>query len=310
VRLAALCDEDAARAEHVAGDFGVDKSYASPAEMLESEQLDFVDIATRPDSHRELVEMAANRGLPVLCQKPLANSLDEAAEIVRIAQEHNVPLMVTENWRWLPMYRAVRQYIQDGQIGRPHSARILGSSLMRRKLPVSSTQPYFAQMPRLLVLEMCVHWIDCMRAMFGDVRQVFARTCRVNPVMAGEDVATLMLGFDDGASGLIDASWACPDVTVPGEALRVEGELGALSVHAKGEQILFNRYDSRQAEPLQIPVQSEAFYLLHGHFLDRLENGGDFETSGQDNLNTLATVFAAYESAETSQVVEVPQISA
>jgi len=306
VRLAAVCDADQQRAEHVAGAFGIERAYSDAAEMLESEQLDFVDIVTQPDSHRRLVQLAAGRGLAILCQKPLANSLDEAVEIVRIAEQHGVPLMVTENWRWLAMYRSVRYYIEQGQIGRPYSARILGSAMMRRKLPVCSTQPYFAGMPKLVMLEMGVHWIDCMRAMFGDVRWVFAQTQKVNPALAGEDVARALLGFDDGLSGLIDVSWACPDVTVPGESLRVEGELGALSVHAKAERILFNRCNSRYAEPLQLLVQAEAFYLLHGHFLDKLASGGnDFETSGQDNLNGLAAAFAAYQSAATGQMVTV-----
>ena len=72
-------------------------------------------------------------------------------------------------------------------------------------------------------------------------------------------------------------------------------------MHAKAERILFNRYDSSYAEPLQLLVQAEAFYLLHGHFLDKLASGGnDFETSGQDNLNGLAAAFAASAYAKLS----------
>ncbi len=305
--LAAVCDANRARAELAAQHFNIENVYGDVGEMFDAEQLDVVDIATRPDSHLPLVQKAAERGLAILCQKPLADSMDQAQQLVRVAEQHDVPLMVTENWRWLPMYRSARHYIEQGRIGRPYTARIFASAMLRRENPVSSTQPYLAEMPRLVIFEMCIHWIDCLRAMFGNVRQVFAQTRRVNPALAGEDLARLMLTFDDGATALIDVSWACPDVISPGEALRVEGERGALTVHNKSQKIFFNRFDSRMAEPLPILPQADSFCLLHSHFIEQLDAGRrDFVTSGRDNLNTLAAVFAAYQSAETNQAVDVP----
>ncbi|MFQ6048226.1 MAG: Gfo/Idh/MocA family protein, partial [Phycisphaerae bacterium] len=264
------------------------------------------DVATRPDSHLELVQMAAERKVAILCQKPLAESLSAASQMVDLAEQNGVPLMVTENWRWLPLHRSVRHYIDEGRVGRPYAARIIGSSAMPRNRPVLRTQPYFADMPRLAIFEMGIHWIDCLRAMFGDVRRVYAQTRRVNPALAGEDVAKLMLSFDDAAVGLIDMSWACHDLTVPGEHLRVEGEQGALAGQLDGQVVMLNHFEARQAQQLPVLAQADSFDLLHAHFLDKLAAGQrDFVTSGRDNLNSLAAVFAAYESAETGQAIRL-----
>src|SRR5690242_18989530 len=75
--IAAVCDSDWGRAVSFAGEFGVVRSYADAAEMLQKERLDFVDIVTQPAAHRPLVELAAAQGIPVICQKPLAPTMED-----------------------------------------------------------------------------------------------------------------------------------------------------------------------------------------------------------------------------------------
>src|SRR4051812_641646 len=77
VEIVALCDRDPARLEAMAREFGIGRTYVDAPELLASERLDFVDIATTVASHRVLVEAAAAAGTPVICQKPFALSLDD-----------------------------------------------------------------------------------------------------------------------------------------------------------------------------------------------------------------------------------------
>jgi predicted dehydrogenase len=67
-------------------------------------------------------------------------------------------------------------------------------------------QPYFQQMPRLLVLETAIHWIDTFRYQMGEVRSVYAQLRRINPVIAGEDAGYIVFQFDGAATGLFDGN--------------------------------------------------------------------------------------------------------
>ena len=84
--LVALCDRDQSRAEAVAREFGVPKTYADVASMLDAEQPDFIDIITPPETHQSIVGLAAERGVHVLCQKALAPTFADAAAIVENAE--------------------------------------------------------------------------------------------------------------------------------------------------------------------------------------------------------------------------------
>jgi predicted dehydrogenase len=80
--IVALCDRDETRLFDMAKDFGIERTYHDAQAMFEREKLDFVDIATTVVSHRPLVEMAAVAGVPVICQKPFAESMDDAHAMV------------------------------------------------------------------------------------------------------------------------------------------------------------------------------------------------------------------------------------
>jgi D-apiose dehydrogenase len=102
VELVGWCDKDASRVSVV-------PAFASLEQMLATTKPDVVDIVTPPDTHLELVRAAAARGLPVICQKPLAPTYEEAQEVVAAAERAGVPLIVHENFRWQPWYREARR---------------------------------------------------------------------------------------------------------------------------------------------------------------------------------------------------------
>src|SRR6185437_2015505 len=141
----------------------------------------------------------------------------EAAGMVNVCRAAGVRFMVNEMWRYLPWFRDLRSLLGDpltgegGLIGAAHYLRIIGPRRpMRRSLPVHENQPYFAEMPRLIIYEMYIHWIDAARSLLGEVETVYARGGRMNPLIRGEDWAALLLGHRGGATSLIESSWAAP----------------------------------------------------------------------------------------------------
>ncbi len=155
-----------------------------------------MDIITSPETHRDMVALAAKHGVPVICQKPLANDLETAQEMVAICHDAHVPLLVHENWRWQRPLRELKKALDSGAIGKPFRAHIDFSS----SFPVFDNQPFLRELDKFILSDMGVHILDVVRFLFGEAEWLMCRIQRVNPTIRGEDVATVLLqmGVDDG----------------------------------------------------------------------------------------------------------------
>ena len=306
VELVACCDLDEERRRGIAAQFGIPRHYADYRAMLERERPDFVDVITPPASHLEICSDAARRGIPIICQKPLATSYDDARQIVGAAEQAGVRFMVHENFRFQPWHREIKRLLDAGAIGdRLHSlafrTRMGDGWGPNAYLP---RQPYFREYPRLLVFENGVHFIDTYRYLAGEISRVTAWHRRLNPVIKGEDCALVVFEFANGALGQWDANRynettaRNPRYTF-GEFL-VEGAAGSIRLAADSRLTL-----QRLGEPeVELPYEradrnfaGDCCYYTQRHFVDRMLDGQPFETSGEEYLKTLAVQEAVYESA-------------
>lgn len=310
--IVAVCDLDRARAEERAAEFGIGRVYTDPAAALAAERPAFVDIATRPETHRELIALAAGQGVHVLCQKPLAPTLAAAEEMAAICRAGGVRIMVNEMWRWLPWYRDLAPRLAAGAIGPVHFARFQGGrKAFRRARPINDEQPYFADMPRLIVYEMIVHWIDAARFLFGEIATVYARLRRINPAIAGEDVAVLLLTHAGHVTSLMDHSWGTaperPEQRRREGNLLIEGSEGSYRFDDEPGVLVRMTLDGREEVIGRYKEAGDPFLAAFagciGHFAACLRDGQPFEAPVEDNLRTLAATFAAYESAAENRVV-------
>jgi D-apiose dehydrogenase len=310
--IVALCDRDAGRLATVGEMFGLEKRYQDAAELFDRERLDFVDIATTVESHRPLVELAASRRLPTICQKPFARSMEDARAMVAACEAAGATLMVHENFRWQTPIRAVRDEIAAGRIGEPFWGRVS----FRSAYDVFSGQPYLAKSERFIIEDLGIHILDIARFLFGDVARVTARTRRVNPAIRGEDVATVLLDHVDGLSSIVDCSYATRlDVEpFPETFIEVDGSAGTIRLN-EGYQMMVAGKDGahkRDVSPALLPWASrpwhsiqESVLAVERHFIDCLREGREPSTSGRDNLKTLALVEASYRSAAEALSIEV-----
>lgn len=312
VEIVALCDRDPERLAQVARDFGIAKTYTDAAALFESEKLDFVDIATTVGSHRALVEMAAAAGVPCICQKPFAPSMADAAAMVDACDKAGVPLMVHENFRWQTPIQAVRGVLDSGAIGTPFWGRFT----FRSAYDVYRTQPYLAEGQRFIIEDLGIHILDIARYLMGDATTISASTQRVNPKIKGEDVATMLLRHVGGATSVVDCSYASPrsEELFPQTLLEIDGDAGSLRLDA-GYHLHVHNAKGSDAEmvcepPLHAWAQRPWFNIqdsvlnIQAHWLDCLASGTEPQTSGSDNLKTLALVEAAYRSAASQQAAQ------
>lgn len=306
----AVCDRRPEKAHALAQRFGVQPVYDDAQRLLESEQLDFVDIVTSPHSHHELVLLAAQHGRPAICQKPLADSVEQAVEMIDACRAAGVALLVHENWRWQRPLRALKTAVQEAGLGTIFRGRIQYSN----SYPVFENQPFLRQLKRFILTDMGTHILDVSRFLFGEADVLFCHTSRVHRNIQGEDVATVLMRTRDGAAVTCELSYASrlehdrfPEAFVLMEAERGSAELGPdYWVRVTTEQGTW----SRQYPPERYAWASPEHHLVHDslvachrNLVDHLLGRGTAETTADDNLKTLELVEAAYESAETQRAV-------
>ena len=322
VELVAVCDRDPAVAERAASSHGIRHHGSDLDQLLDELQPDFVDIITRPDSHLALTLKAVDRGIPVICQKPLAPTFEEAAQLISAAEQAGVPFMVHENFRFQPWYREITKLLSDGVIGnRLHSVFFqcrTGDGWQQDAY--LARQPYFRTMPRFLIFETGVHFIDTFRCLAGEIDGVYADLRTLNRDIAGEDSGTVLFEFASGARGLWDANRFnepnCEDPRYTFGSALIEGNHGAIRLYDDGRLTIqkLGRPEAAHAYAhRKLNFAGDCVLSTQRHFVDCLRTGQPFETSGVDYLQTLAVQEAIYQSAASGQPIrglasrEVPQ---
>ncbi len=286
----------------------------SDLELALSEQKpDLLDIITPPPTHLATIRRAIDAGLKaIICQKPFCNNLSEAEEAVALAQKAGVPLIVHENFRFQPWYRVIRGAIEAGRIGELQQLTFrLRTGDGQGPEAYLERQPYFQSMPRFLVHETAVHWIDVFRFLAGEPQSVYGDLRKMNPVIAGEDAGYIVFGYPSGARALFDGNRLLDHraenhrLTL-GEAL-VEGTGGTLSL--SGDGAVRHRSFASLNETVVLEAQNyrgfagDCVHALQKHVIDGLRHGAPVENSARDYLANIRIVDAVYRSNDTGERV-------
>jgi len=308
VVLAAVCDLDPEKARAAKDRYNAGAAYADAAEMLARERLDFVDIATTMESHKSLVGLAVERRIPTIVQKPLAPRWKDCVAIVETCRAAAIPFMVHENTRFLTPVRKAREVIISGAIGRPTWARVS----FRTGHDIYGKQPYLAKVDKFVILDLGVHMLDVARFLMGDATRLYSQTQSVKPGIAGEDMATVILQHEGGATSVVECSYASPihPDPFPQLALQVEGTAGSLRLSPGYRLSVFSHGEASETDvsPAMLPWSTppwhgtqESVLRVQRHWAQCLREKREPETSGADSLKTYGLVFSAYESARTGE---------
>ncbi len=312
--IQAIYNRTESKAREMMGAYGVPRYYADWREMVDRERPDFADIITPPETHAEMCAFLAERGVHIICQKPLAPTLAESRRIVESAKAAGVRFMVHENWRWQPWYRKIKSMQQAGDIGEfTHIYFRMRMGDGWGEGAYLDRQPFFRDYPRLLVYETGVHFVDTFRYLLGEVVEVYANLRRLNPVIKGEDAGQVFFRFANGATAIWDSNRynevesASPRFTF-GE-LRIDATEGHLTLDT-GSNLRVKRLSEsgRDVEYARANVNfaGDCVYATERHFVDCFLSGAEFESNGDDYLKTLQVVDAIYESAASRSAVRLP----
>jgi predicted dehydrogenase len=317
VEIVALANRNVEKARATAARHQIPRAYGwdQLAALFDTERPDFVDIITPPETHLEAVQLAAARGIAIICQKPLAPTWDECVAVVATARRAGVRFMVHENFRWQPWYREMRRLLDAGALGELFSLSVhlrLGDGWPADAY--LARQPFFRHYPRLFVYETGVHFLDTFRYLGGEITSVYARLQKRNSAIQGEDAGQIVCGFGSGATAVLDASRYneadTADARYTFGRVRLDGSKGHLELDLEGNLAL--KLLGQPPRRLDYPHTREGFagdcvYAIQRHFVECLRNGREFESTGDDYLKSSALVEACYRSAQLGQVVQLPQ---
>ncbi len=331
IALTSICDIDSAAAgklnAEAAAEGGTLHVYIDPHQLLRDAPIDAVDICTTNPSHAELAIAAAEAGKHILVEKPMACSMADCEKMVSAAGKSGVTLMVAQNQHYKPNHLAMRQAIRDGRIGAIRAVRL------EAMLNVLSAPPdhWVYDAGRAgggVVMTFAIHRIDLARFFCGEIRRVHATLRTMHPRFTSgtEDHAAVTMEFASGAIGQLFASFT-PFVPPNGESFAILGESGTIlsppgSINDNEPARIADLKRKRQ-RPLASGVGADAsasdilppsraglptddmFVNEIWHFAQCIRSRAEPISSGRDNLGTMRTVFAIYESARTGQWAQV-----
>jgi predicted dehydrogenase len=318
---------DPAKVAELAKRSGVERISTELNELLDAPEVDVVDNCLVNALHYGPLMRAIANGKHVYVEKPLTIHLHEARELLAAARAAGVHHGVVQNMRFNPGPRRAKQLIDAGAVGRVFSARIVFGYMVPRTVVNRPTWFYKKEQAGGGVVEdMMAHFFDLLRFLIGPIDRVYAKTAiawdeRREPdgtpfKVEVEDLATVVIGFQNGAIGDCFASWVrrkheeVPFFEIDGEDGSMIFSFNRLRAQTHAETPIF-RFDARQvqADPeaswREVPLElKDPFGLQLEDFLAGIVTGRSTKPDWEDALTNLRLIRTAYQSVAEGR--EIP----
>lgn len=267
---------------------------------------DAVVVCSENARHRPLVEMAAAAGAHVLCEKPIATTLQDGQAMVAACRDAGVQLMIAYPVRFHPAVRVLRENVRAGRLG--HILAAAGTNNGRAPIAV---RRWFVD-PELAgggaFMDHIVHLADLLDDMLGEQAvQVYAQGNRIvhEDEVQVETGGLVAVTYASGTVATIDCSWNRPASAVLGGGLtlQLDGEHGSVDLDLSTQALTV--FDDTVGKGTRIGYGANSDTLMLDAFLSAVRSGEPVRPDGEGGMRTLQIVLAAYESARLGQPVPV-----
>jgi myo-inositol 2-dehydrogenase / D-chiro-inositol 1-dehydrogenase len=297
----------AGSAEAFAKNYNI-KAYPSYEALLKD--VDIVDLCIPTNLHREMTVQAAQAGKHVICEKPIALTIEDARTMISVCQQAGVRLFIAHVLRFVSQYSAAKAAIDAGHLGNLGVIRLKRVGYQPRK----AVDNWFVDESRSggMMLDLMIHDYDYARWLAGDVSRVFAKSVRAARPDAPGDYALVTLRFSNGTIAHIEGGWAYP----PGffrTAMDIAGTGGLIEWSSdNSETFQYHLADAPQEEIAEVAVPSATaadspFTTQLRHFYEAIQTGDETLVTAADGLAALQIGLAARESARTGKSITIEQ---
>lgn len=298
--LVVIADDNEERGRDAAAEFGVE-FVAHYRHALTRDDIDAVVICSENVRHRELTIAAAEAGKHVLCEKPLATTMEDAQAMIDACARAGVKLQTAFPVRFNAAAVAFRDAIRAGQVGAP-------LAVIARN-PGTCPMDWFVD-PDLAgggaVMDHTVHVIDVLRHIFdAEVTEVFAEAdTRIYDIPV-DDTGLVMFRMSNGLRGSLDTSWSRPGnwPIWGGVEIEVIGEKGALKLDAFNDNVHIAEIDGPSYTWQSVEHSGDPEMV--SAFIQSVRRDEPVQVTGEDGMRAMQVALAAYESVRTGEPVEV-----
>ncbi|MCY6483560.1 Gfo/Idh/MocA family oxidoreductase [Clostridium aestuarii] len=321
--LAATCDVDITKAEAKKEEY-MEKMqeqlevnvYKDYKEMLEKEKIDVVTIATESGYHPEIAIYCMNKGKHAVVEKPMALSMKDANEMIKVARENGVKLSICHQNRFNKPIQQLREAIEENRFGKliNGTARILWNRNMG----------YYEQAPwrgtwKLdggTLMNQCIHNIDLLQWMMGgEIDTVYAQCDTFIRDIEAEDFGAVIIRFKNGSIGIVEGT-ACVFPKNLEETLSVFGQKGTVCIGGLAVNRIENwRFEDNKDSEEDIlkaqegdpdSVYGSGHVPLFKNVIDAIKNDTEPLISGKEGKKAMSIILAAYKSRLTEMPVKFP----
>ncbi len=309
--LSAICDLDQKRGGAKASEYGC-PYYSDFAEMYEKAGLDAVSIATPDFLHRDAAVKAAEAGLDILLEKPMATTVEDAEAILKATRKHGVSLMVDFHNRFSPLFLPLKESIEKGEMGKPAYVHLKLNDTIYVPTGMLS---WSADSSVLWFLGS--HVADLSRWLLGsDPKGAFCvegRGVLDGMGISAADFYQSVIQFDSGAVASLENCWILPEThpSVFDMQLEFVGSEGSYTANASHSNMV-EKYTKDKRENPDVVFSADVHGRSFGfaefsiwHFVDSVLDGTEPLVTGEDGLWATRMICALLESAETGKFVPV-----
>jgi len=304
VELVGVADDDPMRGQTIAAQNKA--QYFHTYEDLLEARPDGVIICTENNRHLPFVQLAASRGIHVLCEKPLATTLKDARTIVEVCQKTGVLLMTAFPMRFSAPLLEIKSRLDNGDFGDVYCFNATNQGELPTKHRAWFVDPALAGGGA--IMDHTVHLVDIMRWFTGsEVASMYARS---NKIFHADEVevetgALEMLTFENGVFATIDASWSRPQYwpTWGGLTFEMVTQRGVVLVDAFRQNLNIYRHEWQRSNWAY--WGSDMNQAMISDFASAIRENRPPRVTGMDGLRAVEATLAAYESTRTGETVQV-----
>jgi predicted dehydrogenase len=308
LNIVGIYDRVAQTAHLTANKFNLPRTYWSVEEIANDPRVDIVEIAVPPWEQPDIARPLMLAGKHLLCQKPLCDSTTRAKVLIKVAEVLGVKLAVNQQLRWAPSILAAHNLLHRGFVGKVQTVTF--------RIDVFTNWSQWSWLPqqeRLEVLYHSIHYLDTMRDWFGEPRLVTSRHAHPDRGVKGESRVVTVLDYRDGPQVLIDDNhyslYGAPEATftIIGEQGVLRGTLGSMYNYPTGDAdtLCYTGWRGSFEKVLEGSWIPDAFIGPMSSLMRAIQYDTEPETSGADNLKTLALVDACYASETQNRSIAV-----
>jgi predicted dehydrogenase len=307
--LVGFCAETTQEAAELAHTYRT-RVYPDYAALLDA--VDVIDICTPTHLHHGIVLQAAAAGKHIICEKPLARTVAQAQEMIRVCRNAGVRLFVAHVVRFFPEYALAKAQVQAGKVGKPAVVRLARGSY-RPKKPSGN---WFLDVEKSggMMLDLMIHDLDYARWISGEVESVFAKNVSTLHPNSATEFGIAILKHTSGALSHVVGAWAYPPPTFR-TSFEIAGDGGLIewSSDSTAPINLLLRKDTADAPDVGLPgspVAESPYTTQIKEFYEALNASRDraARVTAADGLAAVQIALAAIESAQTGQPIQITRL--